>query len=62
MKCMIKWPGPASRLRIAAAAWIGAMALACPACNTARGVGEDVEDAGEGLQDIAEDTKDAISD
>ncbi|MBL9118770.1 MAG: entericidin A/B family lipoprotein [Phycisphaerae bacterium] len=31
-------------------------------CNTTRGVGEDVEAAGEGLQDVAEDTKDAIND
>lgn len=45
---------------------VTAMAIVLPlflgGCNTTRGVGEDVEAAGEGLQDVAEDTKDAIND
>lgn len=34
--------------------------LALSACNTAKGVGKDVEAAGEGLQEVSDDTKDAI--
>jgi predicted small secreted protein len=45
---------------------VTALAMVLPlflgGCNTTRGVGEDVEAAGEGLQDVAEDTKDAIND
>ena len=49
-------------LRIAAGLGVGVIALACVACNTTEGVGRDVEAAGEGLQEIADDTKDAIKD
>jgi predicted small secreted protein len=31
--------------------------LALGACNTAKGIGEDVEDAGEGIQETAEDVE-----
>jgi predicted small secreted protein len=36
--------------------------LALTACNTAKGLGEDVEAGGEFIQDGAEDTEDAIED
>lgn len=41
--------------------WIFAM-LGLSACNTTRGVGEDVEATGEGVQDVAEDTEDELED
>lgn len=50
---MKKW------LVIALAALLG---LSQTACNTTRGVGEDVEAAGEGIQDLAEDAEDEIED
>lgn len=31
-----------------------------PACNTVRGVGKDVERAGEGVQDVADETQEEI--
>ncbi len=49
-----------SRLGFAALACAIAAPLALAACNTTKGVGKDVEAAGEGIQDIADDTKDAI--
>ncbi len=38
---------------------IGAMSLLA-ACNTTRGVGEDVEAAGEGIQEVAEDAEEKL--
>jgi len=36
------------------------LAGALSACNTTRGLGEDVEAAGEGIQDVADDAKDEL--
>ncbi len=36
------------------------MVLGLAACNTMRGAGEDVEAAGEGVQDAAEDTEEDL--
>lgn len=33
---------------------VGVLAAALSACNTVEGVGEDIEDAGEGIQDAAD--------
>jgi predicted small secreted protein len=41
---------------------LGLAILACTACNTTKGVGKDVEAAGEGLQEVADDSKDAMTD
>ncbi len=49
-------------LRIAMAIPLGLAILACTACNTTKGVGKDVEAAGEGLQEVADDSKDAMTD
>lgn len=49
-----------SRLGLAALACAIAAPLALAACNTTKGVGKDVEAAGEGIQEVADDTKDAI--
>jgi predicted small secreted protein len=49
-------------LRTLALSIVGLGAIACSACNTTKGVGKDVEAAGEGLQGVADDTKDAMTD
>ncbi len=38
-----------------------ALALLCAACGTVHGLGEDVQDAGKGIQTLSDDTRDAIS-
>lgn len=46
------------RLALALAAMAACGCVA--ACNTTKGIGEDVEAAGEGIQDVADDAKDAM--
>lgn len=38
-------------------AFIGASAFVLAACNTVKGVGQDIEDAGEKIEDVAEHNK-----
>jgi entericidin B len=47
-------------LAVVATLSMGFAASFLVACNTTKGVGEDVEAAGEGIQNVAEDAKDAI--
>lgn len=48
------------RIALLACAILSPVVLA--ACNTTKGVGKDVEAAGEGIQEVADDAKDAIKD
>jgi entericidin B len=40
--------------------WVLLASFALSACNTTRGLGEDVEATGEGIQKVAEDTEEEI--
>jgi predicted small secreted protein len=62
MKSSLENGSPIRTARIAAVLGVGMIVLGSVGCNTAEGLGEDVEAAGEGIQEIAEDTKDAIKD
>ena len=50
------------RLTLVGAVALGSAALALGGCNTTKGMGKDLEETGENIQDAAEKAKDELSD